>query len=88
VEGGVEVSIEVHLDLKDSEEECPACRLPMLIDSLSVSDLLSSLRHSTVGTSSRSCMSPHSHCRSSSPNTMLPKALSEAFGVSLSEVLE
>jgi hypothetical protein len=29
VEGGVEVSIEVCSDLKDSEEECPACRLPM-----------------------------------------------------------
>jgi hypothetical protein len=35
VEGGVEVSIEVYSDLKDSEE-CPACRLLMLIGCLSV----------------------------------------------------
>jgi hypothetical protein len=34
VERGVEVSIEVCSDLKDSEEKRSACRLPMLIDSL------------------------------------------------------
>jgi hypothetical protein len=63
MERGVEVSIEVHSDLKDFEEECPACRLPMLIDSLLVPDLLSSLHHSTVGTSDRSCTSSRSCCR-------------------------
>jgi hypothetical protein len=62
VEGGVEVSIEISSDLKDSEEECPACRLPMFIDRLSVPDLLSFLCHSTVGTSIGSCASPRSRC--------------------------
>jgi hypothetical protein len=60
VTGGIEVSVEVHSDLKDSEEEHPACRLPVLIDCLSVIDLLSLLCHSTVGTSNRSCASPRS----------------------------
>jgi hypothetical protein len=36
VEGGVEVSIEVHSDLKDSEEERPACRSLITIGCLSV----------------------------------------------------
>jgi hypothetical protein len=32
--GGIEVSIEVHSDLQDSEEDRPACRLLVLIDCL------------------------------------------------------
>jgi hypothetical protein len=57
VEGGVEVSIEVHSDLKDSEEEFPACRSLVFIGCLSVPDLLSLLCYSVVGTSCRSCAS-------------------------------
>jgi hypothetical protein len=57
VEGGVEVSIEVHLDLKDSEEERPACRSLVFMGCLSVPDLLSFLCYSAVGTSRRSCAS-------------------------------
>jgi hypothetical protein len=55
VERGVGVSIEVHSDLKYSEEERPACRLLMFTDRFSVIDLLSCLCHSTVGTSGGSC---------------------------------
>jgi hypothetical protein len=62
IETGVKVSIEVHSDLKDSEEECPACRSLVFMGCLSVPDLLSFLCYSTVGTSSRSCASPCS-CR-------------------------
>jgi hypothetical protein len=51
VTGGIEVSIEVHSDLKDSEEERPACRLLIPIDRFSVPDLLSFLCYRTVGTS-------------------------------------
>jgi hypothetical protein len=43
VDAGVEVSIEVHSDLKDSEGECPTCRLLISMDCLSVPDLLSFL---------------------------------------------
>jgi hypothetical protein len=60
VEGGVEVSVEVHLDLKDSEEEHPACRSLVFMGYLSVPDLLSFLCYSAVSTSSGSCTSPHS----------------------------
>jgi hypothetical protein len=63
VEGGLKVSIEVHSDLKDSEEECATCRSLIPIGCLSVLDLLSFLCYSTVGTSGRSCVSPHP-CRS------------------------
>jgi hypothetical protein len=52
VEGGVEVSVEVHSDLLDSEEERPACRSLVSIGCLSVPDLLSFLCYSAVGTSS------------------------------------
>jgi hypothetical protein len=48
VEGGVKVSIEVHSDLKDSEEEHPACRLVMFTDCFSVIDLLMSIRYLTT----------------------------------------
>jgi hypothetical protein len=63
VEGGVEVLIKVCSDFKELEEERPACRLPVSIDCLSVSDLLSLLCHSTVGTSGGSCASFRSRCR-------------------------
>jgi hypothetical protein len=61
VEGGVEVMIEVRSDVMESKSERPACRLPMFIDCLSVADLLSSLCHSTVGTSTGSCTFSSSH---------------------------
>jgi hypothetical protein len=61
VEGGVKVSIEVRSDLSDSEE-CPACRSLVSIGCLSVSDLLSFLCYSAVGTSSQSYASSRSHC--------------------------
>jgi hypothetical protein len=51
VEGGVKVSIEVHLDLEDSVKEHPACRSHVFIGYLSVPDLLSFLCHSAIGTS-------------------------------------
>jgi hypothetical protein len=60
VEGGVEVSIEVCSDALKSEEERSACRLSVIIDCLSVSNLLSLLCHSAVGTSGGSCASPGS----------------------------
>jgi hypothetical protein len=61
VEGGVEVSIEVRSDLSDSEER-PTCRSLVSIGCLSVSDLLSFLCYSAVGTSGRSYASSRSHC--------------------------
>jgi hypothetical protein len=50
MEGGVEVSVEVRLDLSDLEEH-PACRSLVSIGCLSVLDLLSFLCYSAVGTS-------------------------------------
>jgi hypothetical protein len=91
VEGGVEVSIEVHSDLKDSEKERSTCRLLVFIGCLSVPDLLSFLCYSAVSTSSRSCAPARSHqelTHSLSPKSMLPVALSEALGISLSEVMD
>jgi hypothetical protein len=41
IEAGVEVSIEVRSDLKDSEEDCPTCRSLIFMGCLSVFDLLS-----------------------------------------------
>jgi hypothetical protein len=61
VEGGIEVLVEVRLDLRDSEGGHSACRLPMSIGCLSVLDLLSLLCHSTIGTSSGSCTLSRSH---------------------------
>jgi hypothetical protein len=61
VEGGIEISIEVHSDLEDSEKERPACRSLVFIGYLSVSDLLSFLCHSAVGTSGGSCASSGPH---------------------------
>jgi hypothetical protein len=56
VEGGIEVSIDVHLVLEGSaDKEHSACRLLVYVDRLSVLDLLSFLRYSTVGTSDGSC---------------------------------
>jgi hypothetical protein len=57
MEGGIDVSVEVHSDLQDSVEECPACRSLIPIGCFSVFDLLSFLCYSTVGTSGRSCAS-------------------------------
>jgi hypothetical protein len=62
VEGGIEVSIEVKSDAVEPESGRSTCRSPMIIDCLSVSDLPSSLCHSTVGTSLGSC-TPSSSCR-------------------------
>jgi hypothetical protein len=62
VEGGIEVSVEVHSDLSDSGEERPACRSSVPIGCLSVPDLLSFLRYSAVGTSGGSYASSCSHC--------------------------
>jgi hypothetical protein len=63
VEGGVEVAIEVHSDVVEPESERPACRSSMIIDCLSVSDLLSLLCHSAVGTSLGSSASSGSRRR-------------------------
>jgi hypothetical protein len=58
VEGGVEVVIDIHSVLKGSvDKERSACRLLVFVDRLSVVDLLSFLRYSTVGTSNGSCAS-------------------------------
>jgi hypothetical protein len=58
VEGGVEVVIDVHSVLEGSvDKERSACRLRVFIYRLSVIDLLSFLRYSTVGTSPGSCTS-------------------------------
>jgi hypothetical protein len=61
VEGGVEVTIEVYSDIMESENKCPTCRLSILMDHLSVPDLLSSLCHSTIGISIGSCALFSSH---------------------------
>jgi hypothetical protein len=50
LEGGIEVSIEVHSDLSDPEER-PTCRSLVPIGCLSVPDLLSFLCYSAVSTS-------------------------------------
>jgi hypothetical protein len=58
MEGGVKVSIDVHSVLKGSvDKEHSACRLLVLVDRLSVIDLLSFLHYSTVSTSDGSCAS-------------------------------
>jgi hypothetical protein len=88
VEGGVEVSIEVHSDLKDSEEERPACRLLVFMGCLSVSAsyatapsvLLAEVAHPLVPIKKLTC--------SSTPKSMLPATLSEALGISLTEVMD
>jgi hypothetical protein len=60
--GGIEVSVKVHSDLKDSEGECPTCRLLVSIVCLfSPLTYFSFLRYSTVGTSGRSCTLSRSH---------------------------
>jgi hypothetical protein len=51
IAGGVEVSIEVHSDLEDSEEKRPTCRSLVSMGCLLVPDLLSFLCYSAVGTS-------------------------------------
>jgi hypothetical protein len=51
MEGGIEVFVEVHSDLSDLEEECPACRSLVSTGFLSVPDLLSFLCYSAIGTS-------------------------------------
>jgi hypothetical protein len=55
LEVGVEVSVEVHSDVVDSLRGNSACRSLMIIECLSVLDLLSLLCHSPVGTSAGSC---------------------------------
>jgi hypothetical protein len=57
IKGGVEVAIEVCLDAMELERECSACRSLMIIDCLSVPDLLSLLCHNAIGTSFGSCVS-------------------------------
>jgi hypothetical protein len=61
VEGGVEVVIEVCSDVVELEKEHSACRSLMIIDGLSVLDLLSLLCYSAVSTSLGSCTSSSSH---------------------------
>jgi hypothetical protein len=60
LEVGVEVSVEVHSDVVGSSRGNSACRSFMITECLSVSNLLSLLCHSSVGTSARSC-SPSDH---------------------------
>jgi hypothetical protein len=84
VEGGIEVSIEVCSDLKDSKEECPACRLPAFTDHLSVIDLVSRLLLAEVA---QPLVPVEMLTRSLSPSNMLPEAISEALGIDLPEVL-
>jgi hypothetical protein len=55
IEGGVEVTIEVCSGASKPEKECSTCRSLVIIDYLSVPDLLSFLYHSAVGTSFGSC---------------------------------
>jgi hypothetical protein len=92
VERGIEVSIKVHLDLEDStEKERPACRLLVYIGRFSVPDLLSFLCYSTVSTSDGSCMFLSSRRGTYSfffPCKYASTALSEALGISLSEVMD
>jgi hypothetical protein len=57
VKGGVEVFIEVCSEVVEPEKECSTCRSLMVIDCLSVPDLLSLLCHSAVSTSLGSCAS-------------------------------
>jgi hypothetical protein len=61
VEGGIEVAIEVCSDIVELERKGSACRSLMIIDCLSVPDLLSLLCRSAVGTSLGSCASSGSH---------------------------
>jgi hypothetical protein len=57
VEGGIEVAIEVCSDVVELERKHSACRSLVIMDCLSVPDLLSLLCHSTVSTSLGSCAS-------------------------------
>jgi hypothetical protein len=57
---GVEVSVEVHSDVVESPREHSTCRSLMIIEHFSVSNLLSLLCHSSVGTSIGSC-APSDH---------------------------
>jgi hypothetical protein len=61
VKGGIEVAIEVCSDVVELERERSTCRSLMIIDCLSVPDLLSLLCHSAIGTSLGSCTSSGSH---------------------------
>jgi hypothetical protein len=58
VQDGISVTIELRTIVEGSEGHS-ACRSLVVIGCLSVPDLLSSLCHSTIGTSFRSC-APHS----------------------------
>jgi hypothetical protein len=55
LEVGIEVSVEVHLDVEDLSRGNSACRSLMIIECFSVSNLLSLLCHCAVGTSTGSC---------------------------------
>jgi hypothetical protein len=55
LEVGVEVSIEVRSEVGDLVQGNSTCRLLMIIECLSASDVLSLLCHCTVGTSFGSC---------------------------------
>jgi hypothetical protein len=57
LEVGVEMSVEVRSDAVESPREHSTCRLLMIIECFSVSNLLSLLCHSSVGTSIGSCVS-------------------------------
>jgi hypothetical protein len=48
MEGGVKVAIEVFSSVTEPVSGCSTCRSLMIIDCLSVPDLLSSLCHSTI----------------------------------------
>jgi hypothetical protein len=55
LEVAIEVSVEVCSDAVEYQREHSACRSLMIIECLSVSNLLSLLCHSSVGTSVGSC---------------------------------
>jgi hypothetical protein len=91
LEVGVEVSVEVHSDAVESPREHSACRSLMIIECFSVSNLLSLLCHSSVGTSIGRCapltVPVEDLTRSSPSESLWPAAVSKALGISLSEVL-
>jgi hypothetical protein len=92
VEGGVEVTIDVHLVLEGSvDKECSACRLLYsLIAFRSLTYLASYVTAPSVLPMevARPLVPVEELTDSLSPVSMLPPALSEALGISLSEVMD
>jgi hypothetical protein len=92
VEGGVEVTIDVHLVLEGSvDKERSACRsLYLLIAFRSLTYLASYVTVPSVLPMevARPLVPVEELTHSSSPASMLPTALSEALGISLSAVME